>query len=190
MSINIRNEMNRKIQVCVVKYDYEDYPDMAYFPMNNGESKTWERYYGRQYFAFVSDAGYLFGFLINGGRNYSYKQQGKLLDFSTNDWADFKGIEDRPGYIGIAAVIEDAPITFFNDSENMQKTIQKDDYTYISRPEGKYWIAYDKYSTNRDPRFKVEVGKSYYIAKGQIMVEANTNIIKKPWKPEDDTPKQ
>jgi hypothetical protein len=183
-NITIINSSKENVMATVVKYDQEKYSDIKPFSIKTGESKTWKRYPNRVYFSFMSEAKTLYGFLCRGGKNYEYLGQGKMALPDENNYykLDFD-IKNVKSHITVLSVLEDVAISIFKDVNNpiYEKKIKKntsfsekfdDDYYYLK-------ISGD------DIVYGVIPGISYYIAKGQVLVEVDTNIIKKPHKDAD-----
>lgn len=180
--INLENDSGHEVQMLLVKYDYEpQFTDERYFIYSQGEQRSIERYPGRKYFIFVSDVDYVYGFILEGGYSYSYKGKGKMWDCSNNKWSEFKVLEDRPGKIGFYALLKEASL--YLEGENIY--LRENEQIFVDRPAGRYVIGYDSNYQNIIDKYAVESGVSYYIAKGQMIVECNTNIILKPYRQGD-----
>lgn len=176
--ITLENDCGHLVQMNLVKYDYEtNFTDEKFFKYEQSQQKTIERYPDRKYFLFVSDPSWMYGFIVVGGHTYSYKGKGTLWDNSNDCWVEFKMLEDRPGQIGFCALLKDA--SFYIEGERVQ--LSENDSTYVSREAGKYILGFDRDYQNIIDKYPVESGISYYIARGQMIVECNTNIIIKPY---------
>jgi len=181
--ITLENKSGGQLHMNLVKYDYEEnYKDDGYFKYAEGQNKSIERYQGREYFVFVSDIDYVYGFIVIGGNDYSYRAKGNMWDISNNCWCEFKDhLNDRPGQIGFYARLQKAEL--YLEGERIYLNVNES--TYVSREPGKYVIGYDENYDNIINNYAVESGVSYYIARGQMIVECNTNIIVKPYKKGD-----
>ena len=180
--ITLENDSGHDVQMMLVKYDYErEYTEDRYFKYTQGQQKSIERYPDRKYFIFVSDIDYVYGFILVGGYSYSYKGKGKMWDNNSSKWNEFKMLEDRPGQIGFYALLSKAELYVEGERVNLSENEQ----TYINRGPGNYIVGHDSDWQNIINKYPVESGVSYYIARGQMIVECNTNIILKPYKQGD-----
>jgi hypothetical protein len=185
-NITISNGCNENIMATVVRYDNEQYSDIKPFPINTGSSKSWERHPSRYYFCFLSEAKILYGFLCKGGKSYNYNGQGQMVCIT--DQKNYKletDMKSERGKISILAVLEDVEFSIFRDladekplfTRNLKKNAifseQVEDNCY-------YYLKIKGDRTD----YGVIPGVSYYIAKAQVLVEVDTNIIKKQHKTE------
>jgi len=186
-NISILNSCNENINTTFVRYDYEKYPDIKPFTLNPGNSKSWERYPNRSYFCFLAEAKILYGFLCKGGKDYEYLGKGQMTLPTEKKYykLDFD-IKDVKNEISILAVLEDVEISIFKDNENLKdplftKKMKKNNLVSQSFVDGYYYLKINGDQTI----YGVIPGIAYYIAKGQVLVEVDTNIIKKPHKNDD-----
>ena len=185
--ISIFNNTPVNISATVVRYDYENYPDIKPIPINSGDSKTWERFHKRDYFCFLSDSKVLYGFLCQGGKKYEYLGKGQMrLPEENKVYKLDYDIGDEKHKLKILAVLEDVEIVIWKEKETEKnaictKQLKKNDNALLDLKEGYYYLKIK----NDETVYGVIPGKSYYIAKGQVLVEVDTNIIKKPHKNSD-----
>ena len=186
-TITIFNRSDVNNSATVVKYDYENFPDIKPQPINTTSSKSWERFPDRDYFCFLSESKVLYGFLCKGGKDYEYLGKGQMMLPQENkiyrlDY-DYNHIKHN---LRILAVLEDVEISIFKEKGNLKnplctQLIKKDTDLIFSVPDGYYYLKIK----NDESIYGVIPGKSYYIAKGQVLVETKDNTIKKPHKDHD-----
>lgn len=183
-NITLENDCGHDVAILLIKYDFQDeesFVDDKFYKYKQGMQKSIERYLNRLYFVFVNDIDHQYGFIVKGGGSYSYKGKGTMRDQQTNTWVEFKKLEDKPGKIGFYALLTD--VTFYIEGEKYY--LKENDYIYVDKPAGNYVVGYDKEFQNIIDKYPCESGISYYIAKGQVIVECSTNIIIKCYRKGD-----
>lgn len=185
--ISIFNNTTSKISATVVKYDYEEYEDIKPVSIIFGDTNVWERYPGRDYFCFLSDNKVLYGFLCRGGKKYEYIGNGQMrLPEENLVYRLENDISPVRNNFRILALLEDVDVSLYQDNRSNSTPIKnfslrKNSESSMELPDGYYYLKI----RGEDTFYGVIPGKAYYIAKGQVVVEVGTNIIKKPHKDSD-----
>jgi len=184
--ISISNKTQANISATVVKYDYENFPDIKPVPIAPNNFKTWERYQDKDYFCFLSESKVLYGFLCKGGKNYEYLGKGQMrLPDENRIYKLAYDVSHIKHSLRILAVLENVEISIFkeNNLKNpiCSQLIKKDTDLKLNLPDGYYYLRIK----NDESVYGVIPGKSYYLAKGQVLVETQDNIIKKPHRDSD-----
>lgn len=185
--ITIMNKGEVNISATVVKYDYENFPDIKPLPIKPNSSESWERHDKRDYFCFLSESKVLYGFLCKGGVDYEYLGRGQMRVPDENRIYKLNyDVSHIKHSLRILAVLEDVEIQIFKQKDNLKnplctQLIKKDTDLIMNIPDGYYYLRIK----NEEIVYGIIPGKCYYIAKGQVLVETQNNIIKKQHKDGD-----
>lgn len=184
--ISISNKTNVNISSTVVKYDYENFPDIKPLTINSNSTKTWDRYLDRDYFCFLSESKVLYGFLCKGGKDYEYLGKGQMRIPQENRIYRLEHeVAPIKHNLRILAVLENVEISICKEKDFkkpiVSQVIKKNEDLIIELTDGYYFLKIK----NDESVYGVIPGKSYYIAKGQVLVEVKDNIIKKPHRDND-----
>jgi hypothetical protein len=179
--INLKNSSTEKLIVTLVKYNHEKYQDANPFTINIGEEYSFERDSQKNYFCFVIEGKTIYGFICRPGKHYEYLGKGKMnLPKENKKYKLENHIEDLKGKITILAELQDVEYSIYKDknltNEISNSKLYKDSLSSRSFEDDYYYLKIK----GEENVYGVIPGVAYYIAKGQVLVEVDTNIIKKP----------
>ena len=187
--ITILNKSDVKISATVAKYEKERYKDDKPITVDPNKSNSWERNFNKDYFCFIAESSNFYGFLCKGGVDYEYYGKAQMRLPMDNKLYELEyDISHIKHSLKILAVLEDVEISIYNQKENTKNPIHsqkiyKDTNFVLSIPDGYYYLRFKNDASNIV--YGIIPGKSYYIAKAQILVDTNDNKIIKSHKDKD-----